>query len=136
MSRLPSSQSEAALERLAEQFAHWRQSRPKRERIPSAWWVQAVSLPYVFPVSRVAKRLGVGLTELKKRRGCQPIAAAGGGTPLPFVAVTAPVPRLMAGVEREVQRPDGVRLRLSAGEATPARTALGQTFGEGRSGSN
>jgi len=58
MSRVSSSQAEAALERLAEQFTHWRQSRLRRERIPSAWWAQAVSLTHALPVSRVAKRLG------------------------------------------------------------------------------
>lgn len=128
MSRLPSAQAEAALERLADQFTHWRQSRPQRERIPSAWWAQAVSLTAVLPVSRVAKRLGLGLRELKKRRGHPPPAAT---APLTFVEVTAARPRPTPGVELEVQRPDGVRLRLTAGEATPALTALVQTFWEG-----
>ncbi len=131
MSRLPSAQAEAALERLADQFTHWRQSRPRRARIPSAWWVQAVSLTSVLPVSRVAKRLGLGLTELKKRRGGPPPAAADPAR-LTFVEVTASLPRPPPGVELEVQRPDGVRLRLTAGEATPALTALLQTFWEGR----
>jgi hypothetical protein len=132
MSRLPSAQAEAALERLADQFTQWRQSRPRRARIPNAWWVQAVSLTYVLPVSRVAKRLGLGLTELKKRRGSPPSAAAA-AAPLTFVEVTAARPRPTPGVELEVQRPDGTRLRLTAGEATPALTALLQTFWEGHS---
>jgi hypothetical protein len=130
MSRLPSAQAEAALERLADQFTHWRQSRPQRERIPSAWWAQAVSLTDVLPVSRVAKRLGLGLADLKKRRGSPPAAAAS-AAPLTFVEVTAVRSRPTPGVELEVQRPDGVRLRLTAGEATPALTALVQTFWEG-----
>lgn len=130
MSHLPSAQAEAALERLADQFTHWRQSRPRRERIPSAWWVQAVSLTYVLPVSRVAKRLRLGLTELKKRRGSPPPAAAA-AAPLTFVEVTAARPRPTPGVELEVQRPDGVQLRLTAGAVTPALTALVQTFWEG-----
>ena len=129
MSRLPSSQAEAALERLAEQFSHWRQSRPRRARIPNAWWAQAVSLTHVLPVSRVAKRLGLGLTDLKKRRGRLPVVTVG-GAPQTFVEVTASPPRSPAGVELEVHRPDGVQLRLTAGDATPALTALVQTFWE------
>ena len=131
MSRISSSQAEAALECLAEQFTHWRQSRPRRERIPSAWWAQAVSLTHALPVSRVAKRLGLGLTELKKRRGSSPPSAAA-TAPLTFVEVSAPAPHWTAGIEVEVQRPDGTQLRLSAPEATPALTALVQTFWEGR----
>lgn len=126
MSRLPSSQAEAALEHVAEQFTHWRQSRSRRERIPSALWAQAVSLTPVLPVSRVAKRLRLGVKDLKKRCGSPPVA------PLTFVEVTAPVLHRSAGLEVEVQRPDGVRLRLSAAEATPALTALVQTFWEGQ----
>lgn len=132
MSRLPSAQAEAGLERLAEQFTHWRQSRPRRERIPSAWWAQAVSLTHVLPVSRVAKRLGLGLAALKKRCGSPPAAAAG-AAPLTFVEVTAPTaPPRPPGLEVEVQRPDGTRLRLTAPEATAPLTALIQTFWEGR----
>jgi len=128
MARLPSAQAEAALERLAEQFTHWRQNRPRRARIPNAWWTQAVSLTHVLPVSRVAKRLGLGLTDLKKRRGSLPPVAA---APLTFVEVTAPdAPLQPLGIEIEVQRPDGARLRLTAGEATTVLTALVQTFWE------
>ena len=130
MSRLSSSQAEAALERLAEQFIHWRRSRSRRERIPSAWWAQAVSLTHVLPTSRVAKRLGLGLAELKKRRASSPTVA--GAAPLTFVEVTAALPEPTLGVELEVQRPDGLRLRLTAASATPALTALVQTFWEGR----
>lgn len=131
MSCLPSLQAEAALERLAEQFSQWRQSRPRRERIPSAWWAQAVSLSHVLPVSRVAKRLGLGLADLKKRQGSPPSAAAP-VAPLTFVEVSAPMPPRAVGIAVEVQRPDGLQVRLSAPEATPALTALIQTFWEER----
>jgi hypothetical protein len=127
MSRIPSSQAAAALEHLAEQFTHWRQSRSRRERIPNALWAQAVSLTSVLPVSRVAKRLRLGVNDLKKRRGSPPAA------PLTFVEVTASGPPRPVGLEVEVQRPDGTQLRLSAPEATPALTALVQTFWAGRS---
>ena len=133
MSQLPSSQAEAALERLAEQFTDWRQSRPRRERIPSAWWAQAVSLSHVLPVSRVAKRLGLGVNDLKKRCGSQSaVASPSSAAAVTFVEVTAPASRMTSGVELEVQRPDGVELRLTAEEATPALTTLIQTFWERR----
>lgn len=137
MSRLPPAQAEAALEHVAEQFTHWRQTRAKaRERIPSALWTQAVSLTQVFPISRVAKRLGLCLTDLKKRRAGQPRAAAVPAAPAPltFVEVTTPVaPPWPPGIEVEVQRPDGTQLRLTAREATSALTALVRTFWEPRS---
>ena len=82
MSRLSSSQAETALERLAEQFTHWCQNRATaRARIPSGLWAQAVLLSQILPISRVAKRLGLCLTDLKKRRGGQPLAAAAPGAP-------------------------------------------------------
>ena len=69
MSRLPPSPAEVALEHVAEQFTQWRQTRAKgRERIPGRLWGQAVSLTHRLPISRVAKRLGLGLSDLKKRR--------------------------------------------------------------------
>lgn len=131
MSRLPSAQAEAALEHLTKQFTHWRQSRPRRARIPSVWWAQAVSLTYVLPISRVAKRLGLGLAELKKRRGSPPHVTAE-TVPLTFVEVTAPASQTAVGMKVEVQRPDGARLQLTAGEPTPALVALVQTFWEPR----
>ncbi len=134
MSRLPPAQAEAALEHVAEQFTHWRQTRAKaRERIPRALWTQAVSLTRILPISRVAKRLGLYLTDLKKRRAGKPPAVAVPATPAPltFVEVTAPAaPPRPLGIEVEVQRPDGARLRLTAGEATAALTALVRTFWE------
>ena len=133
MSRLPTSQAETSLEAVAEQFTHWRQTRATaRERIPSALWTQAVSLTHVLPISRVAKRLGLCLTDLKKRRAGRPRTLAVPATPAPlaFVEVTPPASPRPRGIEVEVQRPDGAQLRLTAGEATSVLTALIQTFWE------
>ena len=53
MSRLPSSQAEAALERLADQFTHWRQSRATaHERIPNPMWAVENDSCKILPDSR------------------------------------------------------------------------------------
>ncbi len=135
MPRLPSLQAESALKHLAQRFAHWRHSRATpRERIPSSLWEQAVSLTHTLPFSRVARGLGLCPNDLKKRGRGKPRVAALAAPPAPvsFVEVTAAPPRPAPAVELEVHRPDGARLRLSAGEATAALASLVQTFLESR----
>ena len=53
------SSAEIALQQLAEQFSHWRQSRrtPYGPRIPEALWTEAIRLVQVLPLTRVAKAL-------------------------------------------------------------------------------
>ena len=55
----PTDQAEAALQQLAEQFSHWRQSRrtPYGPRIPDALWTEAVGLVQFLPLTQVAKAL-------------------------------------------------------------------------------
>lgn len=55
----PTAQAEAALQQLAEQFSHWRQSRrtPYGPRIPDALWSEAVGLVQFLPLTQVAKAL-------------------------------------------------------------------------------
>ena len=78
---------------LAEQFERWRQSRATgQERIPPSLWDQAVALSTVLPCSRVARRLRVRSTDLRKRGLAGPAAVATEvAGPIPdFVEVTAP----------------------------------------------
>ena len=60
-----------ALDQLAGQFAHWRQTRthPSAGRIPQPLWEQAVALAATLPPSRVAKQLRLRLGDLKKQMG-------------------------------------------------------------------
>ena len=94
MATEPLQQAESALAELAEQFEHWRRSRATaQERIPPAWWDQAVILTTLLPRSQVAKRLRLSPTDLKRqclaRQGSLGVEVT---SPDPgFIEVTPPV---------------------------------------------
>jgi hypothetical protein len=125
----PLLQTESALADLAEQFEHWRRSRATaQERIPAALWDQAVALTTVLAGSQVAKRLRLSPTDLKKqglaRQTAIPATAV---APYPgFVEVTAPAfePAAPSPTLIEVERPDGVRLRLQYRDSPPLAALL------------
>ena len=63
------SPAEEALTDLARRFDHWRQSRTHgRARIPEDLWDQAVALSTALSNARVAKRLRLSPTDLRKQR--------------------------------------------------------------------
>jgi hypothetical protein len=127
MTHLSPTQAEAHLQHVAQQFTHWRQSRPtpRGYRIPDALWAEALTLAEVLSVPRVAKQLHLKPQALKRRQ------SAPGPQPLPppaaFVEVAPTVWRACTA-EVEVQRPDGTRLRITYSEAAPALASLLQTF--------
>ena len=129
MQPLSPTQAEEALTQLTHYFAQWRQSRrTARGRIPQELWAQAVALTATLPVTRIAHQLGLTPHALKKRRA----ALNGTVPPLP----PAPVPRFVEvaaawrtpATEVEVHRPDGMRLRITYTDSSPALVALLQTF--------
>ena len=133
MAHEPLQQAEAALADLAEQFERWRQTRATgQERIPPRLWDQAVALSTVLPCSRVARRLRVRSTDLRKRALVEPAPVTTEGTaPTPaFVEVPVPWPGLAASGAAliEVERPDGVRLRLHYRTAPPSLATLLRAF--------
>jgi len=114
MQPLSPAQTEEALTHLTHHFAQWRRSRrTPRGRIPQELWAQAVALTATLSVTRVAHQLGLTPHALKKR--CAALNSR--ASPLPptqvpsFVEVAAawrtPV------TEVEIQRPDGMRLRIT-----------------------
>ena len=122
-------QAEAALADLAEQFERWRQTRATgQERIPPRLWDQAVALSTVLPGSRVARRLRVRSTDLRKRARVKPAPGTTEGTgPTPaFVEVAVPWPGpATPGITLiEVERPDGARLRVQYRDAPPLAAVL------------
>lgn len=127
------SSAEVALQQLAEQFSAWRQSRrtPYGPRIPEALWTEAIRLVQVLPVTRVAKALHLKPHALKRRSGISLTTAIPPARELPFVEVSLGA-RRTATTEVEIQRPDGMRLRITYGDTTPALTSLVQTFLEPR----
>ena len=129
MAHEPPQQAEAALADLAEQFDHWRQTRTTaQERIPPALWDQAVALTVVLPCAQVARRLRLRSTDLRRRALAEPTSVATEATaPSPdFVEVPAPWLGSAAsgGALIEIERPDGVRLRLRYRDSAPALAAV------------
>ena len=119
------------LDRLADQFAHWRECRATpRERIPQPLWDQAVLLTQALPISRVAKRLGLCTTDLKKRCVNPPTATHRDMLPdtLSFVQVSAPALWPPSSAEVDLQRADGVRMHIVYRESQPPLAALVRTF--------
>ena len=122
MKTIPPAHAEQQLTHVANRFDEWRQTRTTRtEPIPQHLWEQAIALTTMFPITRVATRLRVSGGELKKRCAAHHAARS---TPaatavLGFVEVpTAPIwPRPTSGIEIELQRPDGTRLRMHAPES-------------------
>ena len=124
------------LDQLAAQFEHWRQSRSHpHDRIPEALWDQAVALTQALSPSRVAKHLRLGVSDLKKQiaKG-QRQAAAHLSVSSGFVEVPKPSaqPQTLSGIEVELHRPDGARLRLRSPDASLPLAAIVQSFLEAR----
>jgi hypothetical protein len=122
-------QAEPVLADLADQFAHWRQTRQHHEPIPPRLWSQAVALTALLPYGQVAKRLRLSPTDLKKRclarPGMDPAEAAPAAPT--FVEVTGvAVDALPASPSLliEVERPDGARLRVHATASLPLAPVL------------
>jgi len=134
MATEPFLQAEPALADLAEQFEQWRQTRATvQERIPPTLWDQAVVLTTMLPCSQVAKRLRLSPTDLKKqclaRQGSRVTEAT---SPQPgFIEVTTPAFGAAAASSAtliEVERPDGVRLRLQYRTAPPPLVTVLRAF--------
>ena len=136
MNLVSRSSAEAELAQLLERLDHWRQTRPtRRVPIPDWLWDQAVSLTTHIPLSRVAKRLRINRQELKKRCGParQPNLAPPAALPVPdFIEVKTEASWLAVGMEIDLQRADGTRLRIHYREPQPPVATVVQTFLETR----
>jgi hypothetical protein len=126
-------QAEHQLTHVADRFEHWRQTRTTpTEPIPHYLWEQAIALTTMFSISRVATRLRVSGGELKQRCAAHPAAQAAPVSPatLSFVEVPAvPAwPLRTMGIEIELQRPDGTRLRIAAQEPQLPLLAVVRAF--------
>jgi hypothetical protein len=132
MKSIPSAHAEHQLTQVADRFDAWRQTRTTRAApIPHDLWEQAIALTALCPLTRVARRLRVSGGELKKR--CVAHAARSAlcaSTALGFVEVptTSGWPRPTSGIEIELQRPDGTRLRIAAQESQLPLLSVVRTF--------
>jgi hypothetical protein len=123
------------LDQLAGQFEQWRHNRSHPgERIPKALWKQAAALALVLPHTRVASHLRLSARDLKDHMAeLHGTPSAPPCTPPPFVEVPpAPtLPPAALAMEIELERPDGVRLRLRCPESTSPVATLVRAFLEG-----
>lgn len=126
-------QAEQSLADLAERFEQWRRTRANaHEPIPTALWEQAVTLSRVLSDTKVAKRLRLSQTDLKRRRLAQ-TAPATSTMPAPtpqFIELPTPAPCPAVSGEPmlvEFERPDGARMRLRYPQSPPL-AALVQAF--------
>ena len=136
MNHVARSSAEAELSELIERFDHWRQRRStRREPIPDDLWDQAISLTAHLPRSRIAKRLRLNRQEFYKRCGKSQSGPPPAQADLPradFIEVKAEPPWLAAGMEIDLQRADGARLRIQYRESQPPLAAVVQAFLESR----
>jgi hypothetical protein len=127
-----SAQAEHQLTQVADRFDAWRQTRVSRAAsIPHDLWEQAIALTALLPITRVARRIRVSGGELKKRCAAHHAAqSAPASPPLGFVEVptTSVWPLPSAGIEIELHRPDGTRLRIHTHEPQPPLVALVRPF--------
>ena len=132
MKTIPPAHAEHQLAHVADRFDEWRQTRPTRaEPIPHHLWEQAIALTALFPITHVARRLRVSGGELKKRCAAHhAVQSVPASTALGFVEVppTSVWPLPASGIEIELQRPDGTRMRLHTHEPQPPLVALVRTF--------
>ncbi len=130
---MTSAQAEQQLTHVADRFDHWRQTRTTlAEPIPQYLWEQAIALTTTFPITRVATRLRVSGGELKKRCAAYHAALAVPASTATLGFVEVPVapawPLPTSGIEIDLQRPDGARLRIHGQESQLPLTALVRTF--------
>jgi len=113
------------LEEVAEHFEQWRRSKKRGQRIPERLWDEAVNLVGTYGVSEITRILRLSGTDFNKRRGIVGPGKRRRGS----AAKTAFVEIDRAGVDQvlkpeatgtwmELERPDGLRLRIgpSGGE--------------------
>jgi hypothetical protein len=133
MTTLTDAHAEHARTQLAARLEHWRPHRPSRTAcIPAPIWEHAIALTAVLPLAYVAKRLRLRGNDLKKRcaarheePGADPLSSAFGFVEVP----TAPAwPLPTSGIEIDLHRPDGARLRIAVPESQLSLTAVVRTF--------
>jgi hypothetical protein len=124
--------TEHQLDQLAGQFEHWRQTRSHpHARIPDSLWEQAVALTSTLSASRVAKHLRLGGSDLKQqiaKRQAKPAAQMPTAPGIVEVPPPPTQPQGFGGLEVELQRTDGARLRIYSPDASLPLAAIVHRF--------
>ena len=130
------SEATLTLEAVAKHFAHWRRKKTNGERIPEELWNQALTLLETYGISQVSRTLRLSYTELDKRRKVIEAGRSrqGSGDDTAFVEIDralieqAPGPDATA-VWMELERPDGLRLRIRPSHRGDMLTLLERFMG-------
>ncbi len=113
-----SSQKELILEEVAIEFQEWRsQKKYKQEKIPEHLWFKARDLTLSYPPTRVAKKLGLNLKDLKKRLKLIGPPESTVKSPQEFIEPQLPFSSIYPVAvcqEVEFERTDGSRMKLYA----------------------
>jgi len=126
-------ESTLTLEEVAERFERWRGNKKKGDRIPQPLWDAAIGLVETHGVSRVTRTLRLSATDLNKRRGIvgtrqrrqAPVAEAA------FVEIeqTPIEPPDAKTPWMELERPDGMRLRIRPSQGVDMLALLERFMG-------
>ena len=109
------------LETVAEHFAQWRETKAARERIPEPLWREAIELLDTCRISQITRTLRLSGSDLNRRRRqlTSPPPADAQDSRHTFVELQAPLINPVSAKAApwlELQRPDGLCLRLHAGD--------------------
>ena len=105
------------LETVAKHFQDWRSKKKKGERIPDRLWLESIALLSNYSLNRVARTLHLCADDIKKRQHALS-AQSGLRTPSPSEMTFVEIDHTLvdAATRRsavlELERPDGVRLRI------------------------
>jgi hypothetical protein len=124
------------LDEVANHIAQWRSHKQNGERIPQRLWDEALGLISPHGISRVSRALRLSYTELNKRlrRSEAEQDPADPGAQRAFVEidralVDQAVEPVGAPLWMELERPDGVRLRIRPSHRGDMLTLLDRFLG-------
>ena len=104
--KYPSTQSD--LDRIREQFEHWRRTRRRGMKIPESLWDLAVELTQTYSFTEICQTLRVDFNHLKRRAENRKEATV---SATQFVELE--LTREGAECVIELERSDGARMRMS-----------------------
>ena len=119
------------LEKTRQRFAHWRQTRKTRSRIPEPLWTAAARMARLHGINRTAQALRVDYYSLKKRAENQASSASetyGAATPT-FLELATPVTASSCECILELEDVAGAKMRIHLkGVGVPDLAALTRSF--------
>jgi hypothetical protein len=130
------SEATLTLEAVAKHFVHWRREKNNGERIPEELWNQALTLLGTYGISQISRTLRLSYTELDKRRKAIEAGRSrqGSGDDTAFVEIDRALIEQASGpdvtaVWMELERPDGLRLRIRPSHRGDMLTLLDRFMG-------